>query len=135
MADAQAAQLAMRTGIRSYQDVVSETGRNPDDVLDEINDWNTKCDDLGIVLDSDPRVTNVAGLQQPDREISPGDEPELSRPNRAALVRLERRQRGAAAARAPGRQRAPGKLRRQGQHGRDRLEHGGERSPLLVVGR
>lgn len=135
MADAQAAQLAMRTGIRSYQDVVSETGRNPDDVLDEINDWNTKCDDLGIVLDSDPRVTNVAGLQQPDREISPGDEPELSRPNRAALVRLERRQRGAPAARAPGRQRAPGKLRRQGQHGRDRLEHGGERSPLLVVGR
>ena len=132
MSDAQAAQLAMRTGIRSYQDVVAETGRNPDDVLDEINDWNTKCDDLGIVLDSDPRVTNVAGLQQPDREISPGDEPELARPNRAALARRER---GAVAGNVSRGQRSARDVRPRRQHRRDRLDHGGERPPLLVVGR
>lgn len=132
MADAQAAQLAMRTGIRSYQDVVSETGRNPDDVLDEIHDWNTKCDDLGIVLDSDPRVTNVAGLQQPDRETTAGDEPELSRPNRA----LARRRASCGDAAGPARrQRATRKLRSGRQHDRDRLDDRGERSPLLVVGR
>lgn len=132
MSDAQAAQLAMRTGIRSYQDVVAETGRNPDDVLDEINDWNTKCDDLGIVLDSDPRVTNVAGLQQPDREISPGDEPELARPNRAALAR---RKRGAPAGYVSRGERSARDVRPRNQHHRDRLEHRGERPPLLVVGR
>ncbi len=132
MADAQAAQLAMRTGIRSYQDVVSETGRNPDDVLDEIHDWNTKCDDLGIVLDSDPRVTNLSGVQQPDRATTDGQEPELSRPNRAGG---RRQAPGSASARPAGRQRAPRKLRSGRQHDRDRLDHGSERSPLLVVGR
>lgn len=82
MSDVQAAQLAVRAGFRSYQDVVAESGRNPDDVLDEIRDFNTKVDDFEIILDSDPRKTNAKGVQQPAPESIGGEEPELSRPNR-----------------------------------------------------
>lgn len=84
MADAQAAALAARNGFRSWQDIVAESGRNPDDVLEEIRDWNVKLDDLEIVLDSDPRRTNAKGVQQPVQKEDGGEEPELSRPNRGA---------------------------------------------------
>ncbi|MBB5765693.1 phage portal protein [Methylorubrum rhodesianum] len=132
MADAQAASLSVRNGFRSWQDVVAESGRNPDDVLDELHDWNVKLDDLGIVLDSDPRRTSVAGLYQPVQKSAPGEEPELSRPNRGAQGRGGGR---AAATRAPRRPRAARQLRRGLEHDRDRLDHGSERPPLLVVGR
>ena len=61
-------------------------------MLDQINAWNTKVDDLGIVLDSDPRKTNAKGVQQPAPEADSGEEPELSRrtgkPDMKKTVRL-----------------------------------------------
>lgn len=56
--------LAMRAGIRSYPDVIAETGRDPDQVLAEIVAWNKKFDDGDVILDSDPRHTAKTGVVQ-----------------------------------------------------------------------
>ena len=133
MADAQASALAVRNGFRSWQDVVAESGRNPDDVLDEIRDWNVKVDDLGVVLDSDPRKTNAKGVQQPAPETDGGEEDELSRPNRG--VPQHGRDEASASAVHPRRGGAAGQLQRRRQHDRDRLDHRSGRPPLLVAGR
>lgn len=87
VADAQADQLSVRNGFRTWQEVVAETGRNPDDVIEDIRAFNEKVDRHQIVLDSDPRRTNVKGAQQPVEAVDDtGDEPELSRPNRGARI-------------------------------------------------
>ncbi|MBP2494948.1 lambda family phage portal protein [Methylobacterium sp. PvP062] len=132
LADAQTAAIEVRNGFRTWQDVVAEKGRNPDDVLDGIRAFNVKVDDLGIILDSDPRRTNAKGVQQPEQDEAAGEEPELSRPNRGAT--RGRRGRAASAIRPPG-GRARGELRRGQQHDRDRLDHGRERPSLRLVGR
>lgn len=131
LADAQTAAIEVRNGFRLWQDVVAEKGRNPDDVLEGIRAFNEKCDDLDVVLDSDPRRTNAKGVQQPQQEETDGEEPELARPNRAAR---RGRARPPAAVRARG-QPAAGELRRGIQHDRDRLDDGRERAALRLVGR
>ena len=132
LADAQTAAIEVRNGFRSWQDVVAEKGRNPDDVLDAIHAFNVKVDDLEIVLDSDPRRTNAKGVQQPLQEEDAGEEPELSRPNRRAGGRRGSRAPAAVRARRPG---AVRELRHGHQHHRDRLDDGRERPPLRLVGR
>ncbi|BCP53791.1 phage portal protein [Kaistia sp. 32K] len=62
--DATAELLAIRAGTRSPQDVISDRGRNPDDVLADFVAWNKKLDALGIILDSDPRKTAKTGVLQ-----------------------------------------------------------------------
>ncbi len=69
--DAMADLITIRTGARSWHDVVAERGRNPDDVLAEIADFNAKVDAMGITLDSDPRRVSLKGLLQkllPDQQ-------------------------------------------------------------------
>lgn len=84
MEDVQAQQLAVRAGFRSWQDVVAEGGRDPDDVLDEIEAWNGRLDRFGIVLDTDPRRTAKTGVQQPVPEPDDTDQvEELAKPTRA----------------------------------------------------
>jgi capsid protein len=62
--DAIADRTDIRNGTRSWQEVVAARGRNPDDVLREITEFNAKVDANKIVLDSDPRKTSNAGLTQ-----------------------------------------------------------------------
>lgn len=64
--EAQADQLEVRMGKRSMPDVIARTGRNPDDVLKEQDEWNTKVDKTasGVVLDSDPRKVSNSGQAQ-----------------------------------------------------------------------
>lgn len=62
--DALADLIVLRTGTRSWPDVVSESGRNPEDVFAEIDRWNKRFDDAGIVLDIDPRKVSRAGVTQ-----------------------------------------------------------------------
>lgn len=131
-ADVQAAVTAVRNGFRSWQDVVTETGRNPDDVMDEIADWNAKLDDKGITLDSDPRRTTVQGLQQKVETEDTGEEAELSRPNRG---NPNGRNAGRAAPIRTGSAVSRGQLQPRRQHDRDRLDHGRQRSPLRLLGR
>lgn len=51
----------IRGGAQSWSESVRERGFDPDEVLEEIATDNEKFDDLGIVLDSDPRMTTQQG--------------------------------------------------------------------------
>ena len=69
--DALANMIMMRTGQRSWQDIVSEGGRDPQTVIDDIAWFNQQMDAKGITLDSDPRRTSMKGALQkllPDQE-------------------------------------------------------------------
>ena len=52
----------IRGGVNSWQDEVRQTGRDPDEVLREYVEDKERFDELGIILDSDPRKTTQAGL-------------------------------------------------------------------------
>ena len=62
--DASAELLAMRSGIRSWDDVVASTGRDPDEVMEEIAARAKQFDALGLIFDSDPRQTAKNGALQ-----------------------------------------------------------------------
>jgi len=62
--DALADIYAIRAGIKTWQECVSERGRNPTDVMAELIAFNTMIDAGKLVLDSDPRKTSRAGLTQ-----------------------------------------------------------------------
>ncbi|GEP09819.1 hypothetical protein MMMDOFMJ_0180 [Methylobacterium gnaphalii] len=132
LADAQTAAIEVRNGFRTWQDVVAEKGRNPDDVLDGIRAFNTKVDDLEITLDSDPRRTNAKGVLQAVQEEDAGEEPELSRPNRQHG--RARGVRSPAAVRSA-RGGSLRELQRGRQHDRHRVDDGRERPPVRLVGR
>jgi lambda family phage portal protein len=59
-----AVQRNVRTGITSMPEAIRERGYDPDDLMEEIAEFNKKLDDLGIVLDSDPRKMTQAGQFQ-----------------------------------------------------------------------
>ncbi|MDR6954132.1 lambda family phage portal protein [Ancylobacter sp. 3268] len=64
--DARADLIEMRMGKRSPQEVIGKTGRDPKEVLQEIDEWNTAVDQTSskVILDSDPRkVTNNGQFQ------------------------------------------------------------------------
>ena len=52
----------VRAGLRSPQSAIIELGRNPESVLDEIEEWNAQLDKRGIMLDSDPRYLSGNGV-------------------------------------------------------------------------
>jgi lambda family phage portal protein len=128
--DAQTAAIEVRSGFRSWQSVVAEKGRNPDDVLDEIRAFNVAVDDRAIILDVDPRKTNAKGVQQPAPEADAGEEPELSRPNRKSHA-----EEGPAAAVRPRRRGAGRELRPGRQHDRYRVDDRGDGAAHRLVGR
>lgn len=53
---------AVRAGLQSPQQALLELGRNPEDVLDEIEAWNKELDKRGIKLDSDARYLSSNGV-------------------------------------------------------------------------
>jgi lambda family phage portal protein len=59
-----ATQQLIRAGLQTLPEAIRERGYDPDELLAEYAAWNKKLDDLGIVLDSDPRQTSAAGLTQ-----------------------------------------------------------------------
>lgn len=67
MKDAMADLLSIRSGTMTLAEAIAQQGRNPDAVLAEIANMNTKLDEAGIVLDSDPRrVTKTGSAQTTD---------------------------------------------------------------------
>lgn len=64
--DVAAATEAMRTGQRSWEEVIAESGRDPETVYQEIKKWQQRCRDDGVVLDSDPSATSGRGVAQKD---------------------------------------------------------------------
>lgn len=55
---------AARSGQITQPELVRQNGYDPDDFLREIQDWNRRMDEMGVVLDSDPRKVSGAGLTQ-----------------------------------------------------------------------
>ena len=73
--DAMANLLSIRSGTMTLAEVIAKQGRNPDAVLAEIAATNAKLDDLGLVLDSDPRrVTKTGSAQTSDPTNEPADD-------------------------------------------------------------
>jgi lambda family phage portal protein len=66
-------QRNIRTGIITLSESIRERGYDPEQVFAEMAADNKKLDDLGLVLDSDPRKTSQAGLTQarPSGTINP----------------------------------------------------------------
>jgi lambda family phage portal protein len=46
---------AVRMGLMSVQDAIREQGYDPEEVIEEMAEWNKILDEKGIILDSDPR--------------------------------------------------------------------------------
>lgn len=78
--DVQSRILERRAGFRSRAEIVSETGRDIDDVDAEIAAEDARADEKKMVLDSDPRRTSYGGASQakpagsgfPDPGTAPG---------------------------------------------------------------
>ena len=64
----------VRAGFRSWDDVVSSRGENPDALAQEIALRNAKNDALGLVLDTDPRQVTQQGMFQLETTSTDGDD-------------------------------------------------------------
>lgn len=64
-------QRLVRIGAMTWGQMIRELGEDPTSQLDEIQAFNRELDERGIVLDSDPRRTNAAGMVQP-AAVAPG---------------------------------------------------------------
>jgi lambda family phage portal protein len=54
----------VRAGLKSLPEMMRERGYDPDELVEEVAAFNQKLDDLGVVLDSDPRKMTQAGQLQ-----------------------------------------------------------------------
>jgi lambda family phage portal protein len=52
---------SIRAGLSSRSEAVASLGKDPNDVQNQIQKDNQKADELGLILDSDPRKTNSSG--------------------------------------------------------------------------
>ncbi|MGU3286467.1 phage portal protein [Methylobacterium mesophilicum] len=70
--DVAAATEAMRTGQRSWEEIIAESGRDPEAVYLEIKKFQDRCRADGVVLDSDPSATSGRGVAQKDAPAKSG---------------------------------------------------------------
>lgn len=68
--DSMADLMAMRSGTMTLAQAIARQGHNPDAVLAEIALMNTRIDNLGLILDSDPRHVTQTGIIQTDHTQS-----------------------------------------------------------------
>ena len=66
--DAKAELQRIRTGTETLFEAIAANGGDPRNQLQQIARINKMLDDLGVVLDSDPRYTNIRGQEQPGDE-------------------------------------------------------------------
>jgi len=90
--DAKSDLAEVRAGLTTLPEVIRGRGYDPETVFAEIAATNKTLDDLGIVLDSDPRKVTQQGLAQ--TEPTDGEEPEPPKPTkqeqRFSRLRVER---------------------------------------------
>ena len=79
--DAMADLLAIRSGTETLAQAIARKGRNPDAVLAEIAATNAKLDELGIVLDTDPRRVTKTGSAQSGESGGTADQPDEDAPD------------------------------------------------------
>ena len=68
--DSMADLMAMRSGTMTLAQAIARQGHNPDAVLAEIALMNARIDNLGLILDSDPRHVTQTGIIQTDHTQS-----------------------------------------------------------------
>jgi lambda family phage portal protein len=68
--DSMADLMAMRSGTMTLAQAIARQGHNPDAVLAEIALMNSRIDNLGLILDSDPRHVTQTGIIQTDHTQS-----------------------------------------------------------------
>ena len=69
----------IRAGLMTPQDAIVGEGADPDVLLEQLAAWNAKVDDLGVVLETDPRKVGKAGAGATPSDASSGqpeEEPE-----------------------------------------------------------
>ena len=79
-ADTKATISKMRAGLLPPQEAIREEGLEPEDVLQQYQEWNASIDAAGIVLDTDPRKVSAQGLTQGrpvGTELPPTGEPPM----------------------------------------------------------
>lgn len=59
----------LRSGTLSLPEAIAARGYDANDMIAEIAEWNKKLDELGIVLDSDPRKVAKSGGAQPGADM------------------------------------------------------------------
>lgn len=62
---------AVRTGFKSLSEVIRESGKDPEEHFAELKSDTEMLDKLGLILDSDPRNTQISGIQQNDEPTPP----------------------------------------------------------------
>lgn len=62
--DARATVIEIRAGLKTLPEAIAERGRNPTEVLDEIQASNKALDDRDLKLESDPRYLSANGQSQ-----------------------------------------------------------------------
>ncbi len=72
-------QREVRSGFKSYKEACTELGRDPDQVLEDVVEYNKKFDDMKISFDIDPRRMSQIGFAQA------GDSLKLLSPDAANL--------------------------------------------------
>jgi len=73
--------LAIRSGTETLAEAIARKGRNPDAVLAEIAATNAKLDELGIVLDTDPRRVTKTGSAQSTETVDADDQQDEDEPD------------------------------------------------------
>ncbi|KZL21953.1 phage portal protein [Pseudovibrio sp. Ad37] len=76
--DAETDLIETRSGFTSLPQQIAKRGYDPREVVEEQAAFLKETDDLGLVLDSDPRKMSRAGLAQADLETGPKPEPSSS---------------------------------------------------------
>ncbi len=66
--------LAIRAGLMSRSEAVSSFGYDAEDMDREIAADNARADSMGLIFDSDPRVTQKTGAMQ-SGSVAPVEQP------------------------------------------------------------
>ena len=74
--DVMADNMSIRSGLRSWEDVVASGGRDPDTVFEEIAAFQEKARVRGVVLDSDPSAVSGKGVAQKNDPSGKGASPD-----------------------------------------------------------
>ena len=70
--------LAIRAGLMSRSEAVSSFGYDAEDMVREIAADNARADAMGLIFDSDPRVTQKTGAMQVASPDSPPEPASIS---------------------------------------------------------
>lgn len=69
-----AMKMEVRAGFNSLSGAIQEQGRDPDEVIKSIKRDNERLDELGIIVDTDPRKISIAGQMQTENSDSNNDQ-------------------------------------------------------------